>query len=84
MPLEEPRVEVETGHKQPLSVAEVEVDFVPSGSLHQRVTVIVHLFLRVNVLQQFGVIPPVLVSLNHDGVGLNLFDELLSTLGKHC
>ena len=45
--------------------------------------VLVHLLLRVNVLEKLGVVPPILVRLDHDCVGLDLFDQLLRSLCEH-
>lgn len=41
------------------------------------------LLLRVNILEHFGSIPPLLVGLNKNSIRLDLLDQLLSSLGQH-
>ena len=69
--------------EEPLALAEVHIDDGLGQELVQVLAVGVHLFLRVNVLEQLGVVPPVGASLHHDGVRLELFNELLGSLGQH-
>ena len=45
--------------------------------------VVVELLLRVDVLKHFGCVPPLLVSLDKDCLGLHFLDKLLSSLGEH-
>jgi hypothetical protein len=45
--------------------------------------ILIHLLLRVNILQQLGAIPPLLTCLQNDSVRLQLFDELFGPVCEH-
>lgn len=54
------------------------------GSVFVKVRIVArHLLLRVNVLQELCSLPPLLVCLNHDGIRLDLLDQLLRSLREH-
>ena len=53
-------------------------------SIFIKILIVVSEFsLWVNVLKHFGCVPPLLISLNHNGIWLNLLNKLLSSLGEH-
>ena len=39
--------------------------------------------LRINVLEELGSLPPLLVGLDQHGIRLDLLNEFLGSLGKH-
>ena len=45
--------------------------------------VLSELTLRINVLEELGSLPPLLVGLDQHGIRLDLLNEFLGSLGKH-
>ena len=79
----QPVVDADTDKTEPLAITVVIVD-----GLHVRVfikigTVRVHLFLTFNILEEFGVVPPLRGCLNDNSVWLELLDKFLSALRQH-
>ena len=79
----QPVVDEKTTEEHPSSRRVVEIKVFHVVVAVQSLSVIVHLLLRLNVLEAFGVIPPFWRGLYHDGVWLELLNEFLSPLGKH-
>ena len=48
------------------------------------IAVLVHFFLRIDVLKWFSSTPPLIVRLNNNSIGLKLFDQFPRSVGQHC
>ena len=77
-------VEPYSSEEEPLSVAPVIVDVLIVIVFVQIASIRSHFFLRVDIFEHLGALPPLITGLNHDSVRPDLLDELLCPLRKHC
>ena len=76
-------VESETQHAQPFAIAVVIVERGHVRVSVQSAAILVHLSLRVHILEKAGIVPPFWRSLHQYFVWLEFFDEFLGSLGEH-
>ena len=83
MVLEEPAVELEPELRQPPSVAVINVLVATIAVFIELGCIFIHLRLRVNILEQLCMVPPLRVGLDQHFIWLQFLNEFLGTLGKH-
>lgn len=81
--LEEEAVHVETSPKDGSTRRVPDIVGLHVSVLAQMLRVVVHLLLRVNVLEHLGSVPPLLVGHDKHSLRLDLLDKLLSPLSQH-
>ena len=77
-------VESKSQQAKPFAIAVIVVEGGHVRVLVQAACVLVHLGLRVHVLEQACIVPPVSRRLHQDSVWLDLFNQFLCPLRKHC
>ena len=81
--VEERAIESKSKHLEPGAARPPHVTFTLAQVSLQSVVVLAHFLLILNVAHLAGSLPPVRGRLHHNGVGLQLLNELLGALGKH-
>ena len=81
--LKQSQVDVPAGPEDGRTRRVPDVDRLHVDVLLQVLVVVVHLLLRIHVLQHLGGLPPAIVGHDHHSLRLDLLDELLSALGQH-
>jgi len=82
--LHEGRVKAKSGHLHPGSTGPPHVTFTLAEIALESGIVSGHLFLRIDIFHLVGSIPPLPTGLHVDVIGLQLLNEFLGALGKHC
>jgi len=83
MPVEESFVNGKTSKENPFTIIEVHIDVWLVDIGVELAAVLVHFLLWVNVVEEFGGLPPVITSLNNDCIGFDFFNKFFSALGQH-
>lgn len=80
MPLEDKGVNPESCKEEPPALTKVHIKFRLAQICFQLISISVHFFLRVDILELTGTIPPLLASLYNDSIGFEFFNKFFSTL----